>query len=904
MSKELKHYGMPRRSGRYPWGSGEDPYQRTMSFMSAVRELRARGLNELQIATGMGLKTSQLRARITLANAEIRSNEQRIAMTLKDKGYSNSAIGRTMGKNESSVRSLLNPVMQERASMTRATTNMLKESVDRGRYIDVGLGTNNNMGVSQTRLKAAIAELREEGYKYYPNIFVEQVGKPGAHTTVAVLGAPDTTYSEVAKNKTLIQPVTGRSDDMGRTFRDSALEPVKSISSDTVGIRYKSDKDGVIELRRGVDELNLGNSSYAQVRIGVDDTHYLKGMAVYSDDLPKGINVLFNTNKSSDVPMMSESGEQVLKKMVKQEERIDPNNPFGASIKREGQRGALNVVTEEGDWGGWSRTLSSQLLSKQPPALAKQQLDMNRDLRKEELSEIMTLTNPVIKRKLLDSFADGCDASAAHLEAAGLPRQRWHVILPVTSMKDNEVYAPNYNNGETVVLIRYPHGGKFEIPQLTVNNNQQEAKSILGRATDGIGINANVAKKLSGADFDGDTVIVIPNPTGAIKSSSSLKGLENFDPIEKYRLPEGPGLPKVGEKGLPFNKQSEMGSVSNLITDMTIKGAGTDEIAAAVRHSMVVIDAEKHNLNFRQSRIDNRIASLKETYQGSARSGASTIISKSEGRLDIPEHKPGARIGPIIEKTGLAKKLYIDPETGEKLYTPTGATRIDKKTGKEVLVTTSSGITPMGFTPSGAIRRDAHELSSGTPIENIYATHANALKALANEARKASLATKNIPYSPSAKKTYAAEVAVLRAKLNDAEKNKPLERQAQILANATIAKKKQANPGLDGADLKKIRGQALNDARLRVGAKKNDIVLTPKEWAAIQAGAVAPNTLIKIINNTELERVKELATPRSKQGVSSVKAARVASMAARGYSQAEIADQLGISTSTIADILK
>ena len=36
----LEHYGMPRRSGRYPWGSGDNPYQHTGDFMSRVDQLR------------------------------------------------------------------------------------------------------------------------------------------------------------------------------------------------------------------------------------------------------------------------------------------------------------------------------------------------------------------------------------------------------------------------------------------------------------------------------------------------------------------------------------------------------------------------------------------------------------------------------------------------------------------------------------------------------------------------------------------------------------------------------------------------------------------------------------------------------------------------------------------------
>ena len=64
---ELKHYGILRRSGRYPWGSGENPYQSLSGFLSSVHELRQKGLTEAEIARSMGITTTQLRARISMA---------------------------------------------------------------------------------------------------------------------------------------------------------------------------------------------------------------------------------------------------------------------------------------------------------------------------------------------------------------------------------------------------------------------------------------------------------------------------------------------------------------------------------------------------------------------------------------------------------------------------------------------------------------------------------------------------------------------------------------------------------------------------------------------------------------------------------------------------------------------
>lgn len=867
---ELMHYGVLRRSGRYPWGSGENPYQRYDSFLGYVDELRSQGLSEVEIARGLGMTTSELRSRKSIAKAEKRAADAAEAWRLKEKGYSNVAIGERMGINESSVRNLLKPSLQERNNVTKATADMLKNSVEEKGYIDVGVGVENHLGISRTKLKTAIAQLEDEGYTvhYVP---VEQLGT-GKKTTIMVLAKPGTTYSEIYRNRDQIKLITDYTEDGGRSYL--GLEPIRNINGKRVLIRYAEDggteKDGVIELRRGVDDISLGDSKYAQVRIGVNGTHYLKGMAMYGEDFPDGVDIIFNTNKKKGTPP-----DEVMKSM-----KDDPDNPFGATVRQrhyidaDGKRqlSALNIVNEEGDWGKWSKTLSSQMLSKQSPSLAKKQLDLAYDLKKEQYDEIMSLTNPAVKKKLLDSFADDCDSSSVHLKAAALPRQSSHVILPFPDMKENEIYAPNYRNGEKVVLIRYPHGGKFEIPELTVNNKQPTANRLIKNAKDAVGINSKVAERLSGADFDGDTVLVIPNNKGSIKTSSPLKGLKDFDPKEAY--PAYEGMPRISSR----TKQMKMGDVSNLITDMTIKGATPDELARAVRHSMVVIDSEKHNLNYKQSYIDNGIADLKKKYQGSERAGASTLISRASSPTRVS-----------------TRKESIDPKTGKKVYTYTNETYVDSK-GRTVRRTVKS--TKM------AEAEDARSLSSGTRMEEIYASHANKLKGLANQARKASANTQYTPYSPSAKKTYEKEVKSLNAKLNLALQNKPLERQAQLLANKVVSAKRQANPDMTAEEVKKIKAQALNEARNRTGAKKQNIVITKDEWNAIQSGAISTNKLTQILDNADLDTVKKLATPKTnKTGLSNAKLAQAKAMLSRGYTQAEVADALGISTSTLSKAL-
>ena len=816
--------------------------------------------------------TTMLRAAKSIAKNEQKQANIAEAQRLQDKGYSNVAIGKRMKINESSVRALLAPGQKDKTDVLETTKGMLKEQVAEKKYLDVGVGVERHIGVSKEKLGVAVAALKEEGYGVH-YVKVTQLGT-GKQTTLKVLAGPDVTYSEVFKNRDHIKGITEVSDDGGRTF--FGIQPPLSISAKRVAVRYGNeggkDTDGILYVRPGVKDVSLGKSRYAQVRVAVGGTHYLKGMAMYKDDLPEGVDILFNTNKHSTGNKLD-----AMKKLSD-----DPDNPFGAVIKPGGQQlskgrdgktkvtSVMNIINEEGDWERWSRTLSSQFLSKQSPKLAKTQLDMTLDSKQREFDEIKSLTNPTVRKKLLETFADGADSSSVRLSAARLPRQSNHVILPISSLKENEVYAPTFRQGERVVLVRHPHGGIFELPELTVNNRNPEGKKLLGDTQDAIGINHKVAERLSGADFDGDTVIVIPNNHGAVKTKPALAGLKGFDPLASF--PGYPGMIKMTAK----TKQFEMGDISNLITDMTIRRANDSELARAVRHSMVVIDAEKHELNYKQSAIDNGIPQLKIKYQGKADSGAKTLISRAKSRLDVPERKPRSA----------SKGGPIDKRTGEKVFEPTGASFINSK-GKLIVKTDES--------TKLAEVRDAHTLSSGTLIEKIYADHSNALKSLANQARLAADRTKPAEWSDSAKKVYAKEVTSLNHKLDLAERNAPLERYAQVIANSIVSQKKAANPDLEQSELKRIKFQALEEARRRTNAKKDRIDITDSEWAAIQAGAISNNKLTKVLNNSDPQQIKKLATPKSDVLMTASKTARAKQMIASGYTQAEVADAVGVS---------
>lgn len=884
---DLAHYGVKRRSGRYPWGSGQDPHQHSGDLLSTIKDLKAKGLSETEIAKGLGMTTTQLRAQKSIAKNEKRKADVAMVARLKEKGMSNTAIGRRMGINESSVRALLDPTLKERAGSTEALAKELKKQVGKDGLLDVGLGVEVNMGVTSTKMKTATAMLEAEGYHVHKVKVQQQT--TGKFTEMKVLVPPGMDYKTVLAKRGEIKAPGVNIEDRGRTVY--GIEKPTAVSSKRLKVRYGNeggtDMDGVIELRRNVKDLSLGGSNYAQVRISIDGTHFLKGMAMYSDDLPKGYDIRFNTNKKPTGNKLD-----ALKPM-----KDDPANPFGAVIRRQmhyesnGKKklSAINIVNDEGTWGDWSKTLSSQFLSKQPVSLAKQQLKAARDKRKAEFEEIMALTNPSVKKKLLQSFADSVDSDAVDLKAASLPRQASQVILPVPKMKTTEVYAPNFKHGEKVVLVRHPHGGRFEIPELTVNNKNPHARKAIGtKVKDAIGIHPKVAERLSGADFDGDSVLCIPNNSGKVKTSPALKGLNGFDPKAMY--PEYPGMKLMTSK----QTQLKMGEVSNLITDMTIKGATQSEIARAVRHSMVVIDAEKHHLNYKQSEIDNGIAALKKKYQGRANAGAATLISRASSKVYVPDRKPrsASKGGGIDKKTG--RKVW--EETGKTYKKPVfgedGETVVGWKTEKSILKSKKLAETNDAFS---LVSKD------GSTIETVYANHSNELKAMANEARKATLSIPSVRKNPQAAKTYAPEVKSLKAKVNEALRNKPRERQAQVLADAVVRAKKQADPTLakDKERLKKVRRQALAEARSRTGAGKKPFSITPQEWRAIQEGAVSQAALNKVLELADESVVRELATPRSQPKISSSMVSRAKAMSSRGKTAAEIAEALGISTTSV-----
>lgn len=162
-----------------------------------------------------------------------------------------------------------------------ATAEKLKELIDTKGYLDVGAGAERELGVSRNKLDQALYILEMEGYLTYKRR-IPQVTNPNQKTTLQVLTPPGTEYKDIY-DTSKIHSVGDYtiSYDNGDTFHKPFEYPT-SVSSKRLIINYAEeggvDKDGVIELRRGVKDLSLGDSHYAQVRIMVDGAYYLKGM--------------------------------------------------------------------------------------------------------------------------------------------------------------------------------------------------------------------------------------------------------------------------------------------------------------------------------------------------------------------------------------------------------------------------------------------------------------------------------------------------------------------------------------------------------------------------------------------------------------------------------------------------
>lgn len=930
----LAHAGVKRKSGRYEWGSGEHPYQHEPWF-TGWAELHAKGLKDSEIAKQYHMSLKELRYRYSYAkDAERAAMIAHVKELRFTKQMSVDAISKKMGLSTSTIDKYLQPVTEEKIRATHDLAEALAKSVKEKKYIDIGKGINVALGVKQTKLEAALQILKDQGY-VITKFDQPQATNPKQNTHIMVLSAPkdgmtekeakSAVYKEVMQNKDKIAlPYDVHVDSDGKTSQ-GIYEPT-SISSKRIYVRYAEDggteRDGSIELRRDVPDISLNGSKYAQVRIAVDGTHYIKGVAIYSDDIPKGYDIVVNSNKKRGTPMLSNDpdAKTVLKPMERDENgEIDMDNPFGAQIMAGGQHfyedkngkkqlSVINKVNDENKWGDWSsaKSLASQVLSKQDAPLAKRQLDLAYAQTYQEYDDIQKITNPVLKAKMLEDFGDACDKKAEHLKAAALPRQSVKVLIPLPSLKENECYAPDYPDGETLALIRYPHGSKAEIPILINNTRNKQGQNMIGTGSgDGIGINAVAAERLSGADFDGDTVVCIPNKHNWIKNAPQLEALKDFDTKSAY--PGYKGMKRISQN----YQQTQMGMVTNLITDMNLKGVSNpDELARAIKYSMVVIDAYKHNLDYKTCFNECRIQELYEKYQGKTHGGASTIVSKAGSRSERYDYD---RVG-------------IDPETGERTYHYTNKRNVEfvnEKTGKKYVKSLAPN--QVGYDPNAKLStvettkmyttKDARDLMSDTPhpIERVYADYANSMKKLANKARKESLNTGKLEYDKEAAKVYNKEVESLKQKVSQSLLQAPLERKAQLVTGYIVDQKVKNNPERfdrktpDGKKkIKKLRESTIKQQRAILGKSKPSFDITDREWEAIQAGALRLGTLQQVLQYGNQDRIKQLATPKDTNmpALSSANILTAKAMINSKYTLKEVADSFGVSVSTLQRYLK
>lgn len=231
----LVHYGTPRHSGRYPWGSGDEPYQHSLNFMSRVDECRKQGMSQVEIARSMGMKTTEYRKQISLANATINAKRMQVVTKLREKGYSPTAIEKKTGIKESTVRSMLKSQAAVRGDAATKNAETLKTIMKDKPYLDIGAGAEHQLGISKVQLNNAVSRLESEGYVRH-KVPVIQAGT-GKQINVVALCPPGTEWKTVAQNKQNIRMIKDTySEDGGMTA--DMLERPRSLSSKRICIKY------------------------------------------------------------------------------------------------------------------------------------------------------------------------------------------------------------------------------------------------------------------------------------------------------------------------------------------------------------------------------------------------------------------------------------------------------------------------------------------------------------------------------------------------------------------------------------------------------------------------------------------------------------------------------------------
>ena len=180
MEDYIEHYGMPRRSGRYPWGSGENPYQHAVDFIGRVEQMRKDGFSYIDedgkvwtgdtgIAKSMGLTTTEFRTELSICKNERRAYNVATAKSLKEDGLGETEIARRMSErlgkdiNESTVRSWLDKDSENRMNTAKEKAQYIKEQIDKKGIVEIGAGVDRQLGISPEMMKQVKYILDRDG---------------------------------------------------------------------------------------------------------------------------------------------------------------------------------------------------------------------------------------------------------------------------------------------------------------------------------------------------------------------------------------------------------------------------------------------------------------------------------------------------------------------------------------------------------------------------------------------------------------------------------------------------------------------------------------------------------------------------------------------------------------------
>ncbi|MBQ0118028.1 MAG: hypothetical protein KBS98_09000, partial [Flavobacterium sp.] len=199
-------------SGRFPWGSGENPYQhQPHALVTFDEKMKKAGLTERQIIDAwngehvddksLQFTTTEYRTALSVYKSRYKQQLQKSAKYLHDVEHRGpTEIARMLGlPNESSARSLLEEQHQANVNKADATAEILKKRLEEtGGYLMVGKGVEHELGITKNKLDNALFILEQDGYPHYDRR-IDQVTNKSGKTTIRLLCPPGTEYKDLYK---------------------------------------------------------------------------------------------------------------------------------------------------------------------------------------------------------------------------------------------------------------------------------------------------------------------------------------------------------------------------------------------------------------------------------------------------------------------------------------------------------------------------------------------------------------------------------------------------------------------------------------------------------------------------------------------------------------------------------